>query len=297
VKIAISGASGLVGRRLLKLLAASGHTLHVFSRHAGTNLPPGVGISAWDPMRGPAPEAGLAGVDAIIHLAGEPVAQRWTEEAKRRIRESRVLGTRNLAEGMRRVAKPPKMLLCASAIGYYGSRDDELLGESAGPGEGFLAETCAAWEREAAAAEALGTRIMRVRIGVVLDPSGGALKRMLPPFRLGLGGRLGGGRQFMSWIHLDDLTAMFRFALETEAAGVWNGVAPNPVTNAEFTKTLAAALHRPAVFPVPALALRALFGEMGGMLLDSQRVFPRAAQAAGFQFEYPNLDAALRAML
>jgi hypothetical protein len=297
VKIAISGASGFVGRRLLKVLGGGAHALHVLSRHAGTNLPPGVGITVWDPLRGIAPETGLAGVDAVIHLAGEPVAQRWTADVKRRIRESRVTGTHNLVEGMRRLSKPPAALICASAIGYYGSRGDESLTESAGPGEGFLPEVCVAWEREAVAAEALGVRVVRIRIGVVLDRNGGALRRMLPPFRLGLGGRLGSGRQYLSWIHLDDLAGMFRFALESQARGVWNGVAPNPVTNAEFTRTLAAALHRPAVFPVPGLALKALFGEMGGMLLDSQRVVPDAARAAGFPFRYPELGGAIAAAL
>ena len=295
MKIAISGASGLIGRRLLKVLGGRGHALHVLSRHAGTNLPPGVRLSVWDPVRGPAPESGLRDADAAIHLAGENVAQRWTEDAKRRIRESRVTGTRNLVEGMRRLSRPPAALVCASAIGYYGSRGDEILDETAGPGVGFLPEVCQAWEREAQAAGELGVRVLRMRIGVVLDPNGGALKRMLPAFRMGMGGRLGNGRQFLSWIHLDDLAEMFRVALESAAAGVWNGVAPEPVTNAEFTRTLAARLHRPAILPVPGFALHALFGEMGGMLLDSQRAVPRAAEAAGCEFRYPQLAGALAA--
>jgi uncharacterized protein (TIGR01777 family) len=297
MKIAITGASGFIGRRLMKLLAARGHRLHVLSRHAGTNLPAGVQLSVWDPLLGPAPEDALLDADAVLHLAGEPVAQRWTAAAKQRIRDSRVVGTSHLVAALADCSPRPATLVCASAIGYYGSRGDELLSEDSAPGTGFLADVCVGWEREAAKAEALGMRVTRIRTGVVLDPRGGALKPMLAPFRFGLGGPLGGGRQWMSWIHASDLAEMFRFALENPAPPVLNGVAPGSVTNAEFTRALATALHRPAFLPVPKLALRMLFGEMADMLLASQRVAPVAAEAAGFQFQHPQLAEALGDLL
>ena len=297
MNITITGASGLIGRRLLKNLGAAGHALTVVSRHAGTNVPPGVGVAAWDPMKGPAPEDSVRNANAVIHLAGEPVAQRWNAVAKRRIRESRVVGTRNLVEALAKLRTAPRTLVCASAVGYYGSRGDEVLREDSAPADTYLAEVCAAWEKEAMAAEAFGMRVVRVRIGVVLDARGGALQRMLPPFRMGAGGRLGDGKQWMSWIHLADLAAMFQFAVENEVSGALNGVAPIPVTNAEFTQTLARALHRPAIFPVPALALKLLFGEMSEILLSSQRVLPAAAEAAGFKFRFPELGGALKDVL
>jgi hypothetical protein len=297
VKITISGASGLIGRRLLKLLAAEGHSLHVLSRHAGTNLPPGVRISVWDPMKGPPPLESLADADAVVHLAGEPVAQRWTMESKRRIRESRVTGTRNLVEAMAQLPRKPGALICASAIGYYGSRGDEILAEGAAPGEGFLPELCEAWEKEAQAASELGLRVARVRIGLVLDARGGALQRMLPPFRIGAGGKLGNGRQWVSWIHLEDLASLFRFALENPVSGAINGVAPCAVVNADFTRALASAVRRPAIFPVPAFGLKLLFGEMAEVLLASQRVVPAAAESLGFRFRFPLLGPALADLL
>ncbi|MGB9454409.1 MAG: TIGR01777 family oxidoreductase [Bryobacteraceae bacterium] len=296
MKIAITGASGFIGRRLMKLLAARGHRLHALSRHAGTNLPAGVELSVWNPL-GPAPEAALRGVDAVLHLAGEPVAQRWTAAAKQRIYDSRVVGTRHLVATLANCSPRPPVLVCASAIGYYGSRGDEILSENSGPGTGFLADLCVAWEREAAKAETLGVRVTRIRIGLVLDAGGGALKPMLAPFRAGLGGPLGGGRQWTSWIHIADLAEMCRFALEGPAPPVVNGVAPGAVTNAEFTRSLAAALRRPAFLPAPKLALRMLFGEMAELLLASQRVAPAAAEAAGFQFQHPELKGALADLL
>jgi uncharacterized protein len=297
MKIAITGASGFIGRRLMKALAGRGHRLHALSRHAGTNLPAGVELSVWDPLLGPAPEAALRDADAVLHLAGEPVAQRWTAAAKQRIYDSRVVGTRHLVAGLESCSPRPPVLVCASAIGYYGSRSDEALNEDSLPGTGFLPDVCVAWEREAAKAEALGMRVTRIRIGLVLDPGGGALKPMLTPFRAGLGGPLGGGRQWMSWIHSSDLAGMFCFALENQAPPVLNGVAPGAVTNADFTRALAAALHRPAFLPVPKLALRVLFGEMAELLLASQRVSPAAAEAAGFQFQHRELAAALADLL
>jgi uncharacterized protein (TIGR01777 family) len=246
-------------------------------------------------MSGPPPAESLAGVDAVVHLAGEPVAQRWTAAARGRIRRSRVEGTRNLMEGLAKLLRPPRVVVCASAVGYYGSRGDEVLSEASLPGEGFLPEVCVAWEREAEAAGFFGARVVRLRIGVVLARGGGALARMLPPFRLGIGGRLSTGRQWMSWIHLDDLVGLIRFALENDSLrGAVNAVAPAPATNAEFTRALAAAVHRPAIFPVPAPALRLLFGEMAQVMLSSQRAAPFAAQAAGFEFRHADLRAALR---
>jgi hypothetical protein len=274
MNIAIPGASGFIGRHLMKSLAQAGHSPHALSRHA------------------PPVES-----DVVIHLAGEPVAQRWTPEAKQRIRESRIAGTRDLVGALGRLPRRPEALICASAIGYYGSRGDEILTESSAPGSGFLPEVCVAWEKEAQEAEAFGIRVVRVRTGLVLAAGGGALQRMLPPFRMGVGGRLGSGRQWMSWIHLEDLTAMFQFAVESQVRGPLNGVAPHPVANSEFTRELAQALWRPAVFPVPEFALRLLFGEMADVLLASQRVVPAAAEAAGFRFRFPQLAQALAALL
>jgi len=297
VKIVISGASGLVGRRLLKNLSAAGHSIHVLSRHAGTNLPPGVKLSTWDPVKNQPPEESLRDAAAVIHLAGEPVAQRWTARTRQLIRESRVMGTRNLVQAIEKLPGKPEALICASAIGYYGSRGDEVLTETSAPANSYLAEVCQAWETEAQAAEALGVRVVRVRIGLVLDARGGALKRMLPPFRMGVGGKLGSGKQWMSWIHLEDLAAIFQFALDHPVRGAFNGVAPYPLSNSEFTRALGQAVHRPAIFPVPAFALKALFGEMSEILLASQRVAPAAVEAAGFRFRFPQLDAALRDLL
>lgn len=297
VNIAITGASGLIGRGLIKLLSSQGHTVLVLSRHGGTNLPPNVRLAVWDPEKGEPSEGALRDTDAVIHLAGENVAQRWTPDAKRRIRESRELGTRNLVCALARLARRPSVLVCASAVGYYGSRGDEALTESSPPGAGFLSEVCTAWEREAVAAEALGIRVVRVRTGVMLDARGGAFQRMLPPFRLGAGGKLGDGRQWMPWIHHQDLAELFRWAAEKPIRGALNAVAPNPVTNADFTQELARALHRPAILPVPKFALRLMFGEMAEILLASQRVMPNAAIAAGFAFRFPRLGAALADLL
>jgi uncharacterized protein (TIGR01777 family) len=297
LNIAITGGSGLIGRRLIQLLASRGHALRVLSRRGGANFPPNVRLSVWDPEQGEPPDYALRDADAVVHLAGENVAQRWTGDAKRRIRESRELGTRRLVCALARLPRRPSALVCASAIGYYGSRGDEILTESSAPGAGFLPEVCMAWEREAVAAEALGIRVVRVRIGILLDAGGGALQRMLPPFRLGVGGRLGDGRQWMSWIHRDDLSELFRLAVEKPIRGPLNAVAPNPLANAGFTRELARAVHRPAVFPAPEFALRLMFGEMSEVLLSSQRVAPNAAASAGFVFRFPHLGPALADLL
>ena len=297
MKITISGASGLIGRRLLKSLAADGHSLHVLSRHAGTNLPGGVKLSAWDPSRSEPPADSLRDADAVIHLAGEPVAQRWNDEVKRKIRESRVAGTSNLVQALAKLPTRPKTLICASAVGYYGSRGDETLTESSAPGSDYLAEVCKAWEKAAQDAESLGMRVVRVRTGLVLDTRGGALTRMLPPFKLGVGGKIATGRQWNSWIHIEDLAGIFHLALTAPMQGPVNGVSPNPVTNADFTRALAAAVKRPAFFPVPAIGLKLMFGEMAEVLLASQRALPKAAEAAGYRFRFSNVDAALADLL
>ena len=293
MNITLTGATGFIGQRLTARLRAGGHVLRALGRRAA----PGIATTVWDGL-GPAPAAALEGAHAMVHLAGEPVAQRWNTAVKQRIRDSRVQGTRGLVDSLAKLDAKPEVLVCASAIGYYGSRGGELLTEVCPPGEGYLEDVCVEWEREADRAAALGIRVVKVRIGIVLGKEGGALAQMLPPFRMGVGGPLGGGRQWMSWIHADDLVAMIGFALEQrEVAGVLNGVAPHPVTNSEFTRELARALHRPALFPVPAFALRALFGEMSRILLASQRVLPEAAQAAGFVFRYPELRGALAEIL
>jgi uncharacterized protein len=274
MNIAVTGASGFIGRRACEFLQRRGHTTRPISLRSV-----------------PSPDS-LKGCDAIVHLAGEPVAQRWTAAAKQRILDSRVEGTRSLLTAMRE--HPPNVLVSASAVGYYGSRGDEILTEQSPPASDFLGQVTAAWEHEALEAEKLGTRVVRLRIGVVLGPGGGALQKMLLPFRMCVGGRLGSGAQWMSWIHLEDLVAMILFALrESTLRGVLNATSPHPVTNATFTRALAHALDRPAVIPMPALALRLLFGEMSQVLLGSQRVIPEATLLAGFEFRYPEIAAAL----
>jgi len=293
MKITISGASGLIGRRLLKTLAAGGHSLQVLSRHAGMNMPAGVKVFTWDSAKGEPPAESLRDVDAVIHLAGEPVAQRWSAAVKDRIRESRVTGTANLVKGIARMERKPSVLVSSSAIGYYGSRGDEVLTESSSKGNDFLAEVCVGWEDAAKQAEPLGVRVACIRTGHVLDPKGGLLKRVLPPFKMGVGGKLGNGKQWMSWIHIEDMAGLLQFAMEKPVSGPINGTAPNPVTNADFTRELAAALHRPAIFPVPKFALSLMFGEMADVIMGSQKVLPKAAETAGYRFRFSQLQPAL----
>jgi uncharacterized protein len=282
----------------MKALANERHSLTVLSRHAGTNMPAGVRVFAWDPAKAEPPVESLRDADAVIYLAGEPVAQRWNEDVKRRIRESRVTGTENLVRALSKLSRRPEALVCGSAVGYYGSRGDEVLVESSAPGSDYLAGVCQAWEDAARGAEALGMRVVRVRTGVVLDARGGALARMLPPFKMGVGGKLGDGRQWMSWIHAQDLVDLFRFAAENQSVrGAWNGTAPYPVDNADFTRALGSALRRPAIFPMPEFALKLMFGEMAEVLLASQRALPKQPEAAGFQFRFPQLPAALTDVL
>jgi uncharacterized protein (TIGR01777 family) len=277
VNVAITGASGMIGKRLQQRLAEMGHTALAVPR-----------------------EAAAPTCDAVINLAGEPIAQRWTEAAKKRIYDSRVAGTRRLVSALSTQSHRPRVLVCASAVGYYGSRGDEILTESSPPGSGFLPRLVTDWEQTARTAEALDIRVVSLRFGMVLG-HGGALAKLLPPFRLGAGGRLGSGRQWMSWIHIDDVVSLILFAMENAAgvplSGAVNATAPYAVTNDEFTRRLGAALRRPAIFPIPVFALKLLFGEMSEVLLDSQRVLPATAQAAGFHFQYPDLSAALKNIL
>jgi hypothetical protein len=299
MNITITGATGFIGHRLVQALLQDGHSLHALVRKRSAGLPSSsVRFSEWRSTEsGPPPES-LATADAIVHLAGEPVAQRWTPEVKQRIRASRVDGTRNLVSALAKQSRRPKVLVCASAIGYYGSRGDDILTEASTPGRDFLAQVTVDWEQAAGKAEDLGIRVVMPRLGVVLGKDGGALAKMLPPFRVGLGGRLASGQQWMSWIHIDDVIGLIRFALANSAVrGPLNTTAPQPVTNANFTKDLAEALHRPAIFPVPGFALKTLFGEMAEVILASQRVIPQAAKSAGFQFQYPELRLALARLL
>ena len=297
MNIAITGASGFIGRRLMKTLASGNHTLRVLSRHAGTNLPPGVQLYVWDAMKGPPPEESLAGVDAVVHLAGEPIAQRWNDEVKQKIRESRATGTRHLVQALSSAQQRPAVLICGSAVGYYGSRGEEILTETSAQGKGFMADVCVAWEKEADVADSLGIRVVKLRTGVVLGANGGALAKMVPPFKAGMGGKLGSGDQWMSWVHLDDLAGLIRHALENPMRGPVNGTSPNPITNADFTKALGHSLSRPAIMPMPAFTLKFMFGEMSEVMLASQRVLPKAAEAAGFTFRYPDLEPALASIL
>jgi len=297
MNVTITGGAGFIGRRLIKVLNGGGHAVHILSRHAGTNLPPGVRLSVWDALKGEPPQEAFQNADAVIHLAGAPIAQRWTPEVKQQLRDTRILGTERLIHALSTLSRRPAALVSASAIGFYGDRGDEVLTESSAPGQGFLADLCAEWERQADLAEALGMRVAKIRTGIVLDKNGGALARMLPPFRAFAGGRIGSGRQWMSWIHVQDLANLYRYAVENPVNGVLNGTAPNPVTNAEFTKQLAAAVGRPALVPVPKFGLKLLFGEMSEVLTGSQRVDPRATRAAGFAFQYAELEPALANLL
>jgi uncharacterized protein (TIGR01777 family) len=296
MNITITGATGFVGAHLTRALLNAGHTVHALARKRPANLPAPVKFSQWTTEQEPLRES-LADADAVIHLVGEPVAQRWTPEAKKRIRSSRVDGTRHLVNALSTESRRPRVLISASAIGIYGSRGDEILTETSTPGDDFLAKLVIDWEKAATLAEALGIRVVRFRFGVVLG-QGGALAKMLPPFRLGAGGRLGNGRQWMSWIHIDDVINLILFILTNAGVhGPVNVTAPEPVTNADFTKELASAIHRPAIFPVPKLALNLLFGEMADMVLASQRVIPEAAKSFGFEFQYPKLGPALSNLL
>ncbi|MBI5384229.1 MAG: TIGR01777 family protein [Verrucomicrobia bacterium] len=294
--ILVTGASGLIGSALVPRLTAEGHHVIELRRDRGTTP---ASQATWNPDAGQIDLSRCGPVDAVVHLAGENVAQRWTPKAKARIRDSRVNGTHLLCEALTKLAQPPKTLVGASATGFYGHRGEEALDEQSAPGSGFLAEVCREWEAALASAAEQGVRVVHLRLGLVLAAQGGALAKMLTPFRLGLGGSLGSGRQYWSWITLEDLLAVVLFAMRTETlSGPVNAVAPGTVTNREFTKTLGRVLRRPAILPVPGFALRLLFGEMAdGALLASARVKPAKLEASGFVFRFPELEPALRSLL
>ena len=300
MRVTLTGATGRIGTRLVGELRRRGDDVTVLSRNPDkARAALGVEAVAWEPERDAAPAAALAGRDGVIHLAGEDVAQRWSVETKRRLVSSRELGTRNLVAGLEAADPRPGVLVSSSAIGWYGHRGDEPLDEGEPAAGDFLAQVCAVWEREAVAAERLGVRVARIRTGVVLDKDGGALAKMLPFFKLGGGGPVAGGGQYMSWIHVDDLVSLYLAALDGGEgwSGPVNGTAPRPVTNKAFSKALGRALHRPAVAPVPGFAVRLLYGEMADIVVHGQRVLPERAGALGFRFAHPDLDEALRSAL
>ena len=297
MKILISGSTGLVGSALVPFLATGGQqVVRLVRARSGADR----GAVFWDPEAGILDAAALEGFDAIVHLAGESIASgRWSTEKKARIRDSRVRGTELLSGRIARLTRPPKVLLCASAIGYYGSRGDAILTEESAAGEDLLSRVCRDWEAASEPAARQGVRVVRHRFGMILSPAGGGLAKMLPPFRLGAGGRLGSGRQYISWIALDDVLGALEHALkDTTLSGPVNTVSPQPVTNDEFTRTLGRVLQRPTITPMPAFAARLLFGEMAdALLLSSQRVEPRRLLASGFRFRYPDLQTALHHLL
>lgn len=296
MKILISGSHGLVGTALIKSWEGAGHEIFRLVRHA-PNSPAEV---EWSPDRYSIALARIEGFEAVVSLAGESIAEgRWTDDKKRKIRESRINGTKLLGDALANLEAPPNTFICASAIGYYGNRGDEILTETSAPGNDFLADVCVQWEQATALAMEKGIRVVNSRFGVILDKDGGALKKMLPPFRMGIGGKIGSGKQWMSWIALDDVVGGINFALNNDSLrGPVNFIAPNPVTNAEFTRTLGRALSRPTLFPIPAFGIKLLFGEMGeALLLASQRVKPERLQVGEYQFQYPELDGALKHIL
>ncbi|MBI3988355.1 MAG: TIGR01777 family protein [candidate division NC10 bacterium] len=295
--ILMTGSSGFIGLALVPFLTNRGHRV---TRLVRSQPSPGEVAVRWDPVAGTLETARLEGLDAVVHLAGESLAAgRWTVERKARIRDSRVKGTRLLCESLAQLAQPPKVLICASAIGYYGDRGEEPLQEESAPGSGFLAEVCREWEAAAEPAVQRGIRVVHLRFGMVLSPKGGALAKMLFPFRIGAGGILGSGRQYWSWIALDDALGAIHHVFTTDTLqGPVNAVAPHPVTNREFTKTLGRVLGRPTPFPIPAFAARLAFGEMADeMLLASTRVEPTRLLATGYRFRHPELEGTLRHLL
>jgi uncharacterized protein (TIGR01777 family) len=303
MRITVTGGTGMIGQRLIGELTGRGDDVTVLTRNpdrarAALGGRDQIEAAAWDPAAGPAPPSALRGRDAVIHLAGENIAQRWSDSAKRRIRESREQGTRNLVAGLRDAGEDrPRVLVSASGVDYYGAHGPEPLPEDTPPGDGFLPEVCVVWEREAQAAEELGMRVVRVRTGVVLDKSGGALGKMLPFFKAGIGGPVAGGEQYMPWIHADDLVRLYIAAVDDDRwSGPVNGSA-EPVTNKAFSKALGRALHRPAFAPVPAFAIRTLYGEMAEIVTEGQNAVPSRALELGWAPRHPDVEEALRSAL
>jgi uncharacterized protein (TIGR01777 family) len=292
-RVLVSGASGLIGAALLPSLAAEGYEIVRLTRSQRA----GSGTVPWDPAQPLSPDA-VSGFDAVVHLAGETIVGRWTESKKQRIRDSRVKGTRNLCEALARAPQIPQVLVCASAIGYYGSRGDELLREESPSGADFLSGVCREWESASQAAANAGIRTVQARFGIVLSSRGGALKPMLMPFRLGLGGRVGSGKQWWSWVDLQDVVGALLHAIKTNLQGPMNIVSPNPVTNLEFTRVLGSVLSRPTIFPVPAFAAKLAFGQMADeLLLASQRVEPAKLKSSAYQFKFTDLRSSLESIL
>jgi uncharacterized protein (TIGR01777 family) len=297
MRVVVSGSSGLVGSALVEALREEGHD--VWSLVRRTPRADAREIQ-WDPLKGIDVVSALEGADAVVHLAGENIAEgRWTDEKKARIRESRVVGTRVLSEALARLERPPESFLCASAIGFYGDRGAEVLTEESAAGEGFLPEVCREWEAATGAARERGMRVVLLRFGVILAGEGGALEKMLTPFKMGVGGKIGSGEQYMSWITLKDTIGVIKHVMKDETlSGPVNVVAPQPVTNQEFTKTIGHVLSRPTIFTVPAFAARLAFGEMAdAALLASERVEPARLKQSGYVFQHPELEGALRHLL
>jgi uncharacterized protein len=301
MRVLVTGASGFLGSALCKALLVRDDEVVGLSRdpQSARGAQPAVTWHRWDPTAERPPEGALEGVDGVVNLIGEPIDQRWTEEAKRRIRDSRVRATKNLVDAISATEPRPATLVSQSAVGYYGDRGEAVVDESTGPGSSFDAEVCMAWEAAAREAERVGVRVVMLRSGLVLDPEHGLLGQLLVPFRLGVGGPVAGGRQYMPWIHREDEVRLLLWALDNrEASETYNATAPNPVTNREFSKTLGRVLGRPALVPVPKLALKVRFGdELGEVASGGQRVVPRRALDAGFEFAHPDLEAALRDLL
>ena len=297
MKIVISGVTGLVGTALYKNLQADG--VEVLGLTRQQSLPNAMQVVHWDIERGSYDASPLDGADAVVHLTGENIAKRWSDQQKKLIRSSRIDSTSLLINGLKHLKNKPRVLISASAIGFYGDRGNEVLLESSSPGNGFLSKVCQEWEQTANQASELGIRTVNLRLGIVLSTKGGALKQMLLPFRMGVGGPVGTGQQYMSWIHIDDLVHVFRFVLDKDSIrGRINVTAPNPVTNAEFAKALGKVLKRPAFLPAPGFAVKLLLGEMAqALLLDSQRVLPNHLLKASFVFQHPEIGGALQDIL
>jgi uncharacterized protein (TIGR01777 family) len=301
MRVLVTGASGFLGSHACDALLARGDRVVGLTRdpERARQTNPTVSWHAWDPGLERPPASAIEGVDGVINLIGESLDQRWTDDAKRRIRESRERATKNLVDAISGARDRPSVLVSQSAVGYYGDRGEAIVDESTEPGSSFDAQVCVAWEEAARAAEEVGVRVVITRTGLVLDPEGGLLKQLLPPFKLGVGGPIAGGRQYMPWIHLADEVRLLLWALDTpEASGAYNATAPNPITNRELSKALGRVLGRPAVLPIPKLALKARFGdELGEVVAGGQRAVPRRALDAGFEFLHPELEPALRDLL